>query len=81
MYFLVDQPQTGHRGEVQPASASFPLDICIRVKAKVGHLIQATSALCPFTLQSPESPGALGATQPEPSLDQVLQERDEALAK
>ncbi|XP_033621165.1 BICD family-like cargo adapter 1 [Fukomys damarensis] len=32
---------------------------------------------------SPESPvaGALGALQPEPSLDQVLQERDEALAK
>lgn len=38
--------------------------------------------LCP-PQQSPESQaaGALGAIQAEPSLDQVLQERDEAIAK
>lgn len=56
-----------------------------RTQGWASHSYKAqTTAFSPITLQqNPESQaaGALGANRPEPSLEQVLKERDEAIAK
>lgn len=80
----------GSEGQVQTVSDPSPPDISIKTKASGRTLSgaphpgkpQITASTC-HPARSPESPaaGALGDTQTELSLDQALQERDEAIAK
>lgn len=66
---LISEPRQGQKGP------------------EAGHLIQTSSrSLLPSLVALQQNPefqvaGALGDIQTEPSLDQVLQERDEAIAK
>ena len=81
----------GTGGQVRNVSDPSPPDISIRAKARAERpsgtphpaKSQTTTPSAVTLPQSPESQvaGALGDTQTEPSLDQVLRERDEAIAK
>ncbi|XP_036683419.1 BICD family-like cargo adapter 1 isoform X2 [Balaenoptera musculus] len=88
---MMQSPAHETGGQVRNVSDPSPPGISIRAKARAEGPSgtphpgkpQTTTPSSVTLPQSPESQvaGALGDTQTEPSLDQVLRERDEAIAK